>query len=168
MNKLLLIIFLLFSTHSYAQSKIDTTGSKISIADAQKVLDHHNLVRKDVGAPPLTWSKELAAFAQQWADHLASTNTFSHRPNNQYGENIFMGSGSYTSVDASLGWYSEIKDYKYGKFTGSGGVGHYTQMVWKNTTQVGLGVAIAANGDIYVVANYSPAGNYIGEFPYEK
>ncbi|WP_295796830.1 CAP family protein [Mucilaginibacter sp.] len=168
MNKLILVAFLLISTLSYAQSKIDTTGSKISSADAQKVLDHHNLVRKEVGVPPLTWSKELAAYAQQWADHLASTNTFSHRPNNQNGENIFMGSGSYTPMDASLSWYSEIKDYKYGKFTGSGGVGHYTQMIWKNTTQVGLGVAIASNGDIYVVANYAPAGNYIGEFPYEK
>lgn len=147
-------------------SRVYTTGSRISASDAKKILDHHNMARKEVGVPPLVWSKELAAFAQKWADHLASTKTFSHRPNNKNGENIFMGSGSYTPLDASLSWYGEVKDYKYGKFTGAGGVGHYTQMIWKNTTQIGVGVAISANGDIYVVANYSPAGNYIGEFPY--
>ncbi|WP_262710301.1 CAP domain-containing protein [Mucilaginibacter psychrotolerans] len=45
---------------------------------------------------------------------------------------------------------------------------NYTQMVWQNTTQVGVGVAISASGDIYVVANYAPAGNYIVEYPYQR
>ena len=166
MNKFIVMALLFASSYSYAQNINDETGSRISAPDAQKVLDHHNLVRKEVGVPALTWSKELAAFAQQWADHLASTNTFAHRPNNQYGENIFMGSGSYTALDASLSWYDEKKDYTYSKLSSGGSTGHYTQMIWKNTTQIGVGVAIGANGDIYVVANYSPAGNYIGEFPY--
>lgn len=167
MKKLIVLALLLISGFSYAQSINTETGSRISAADAQKVLGHHNTVRKDVGTPPLKWSKVLAAFAQEWADHLASTQTFNHRPNNNYGENIFMGSGSYTPLNASESWYSEIKDYKYGKFrSGSPVVGHYTQMVWKNTAEVGVGVAIASNGDIYIVANYSPAGNYLGELPY--
>ncbi|MCR8558991.1 CAP family protein [Mucilaginibacter sp. BJC16-A38] len=166
MKNFAIIAILLISTLCHAQSKIDTTGSKISPADAQSILDHHNKIRKEVGSPPLTWSTQLAAYAQQWADHLASTNTFSHRPDNKNGENIFMGSSGYTALNASENWYSEIKAYKYEKFTGKGGTGHYTQMVWKNTTQIGVGVAIAANGDIYVVANYSPPGNYIGELPY--
>ena len=166
MKKLIAFAFLLISGYTYAQTVGDNTGSQISVADAQKVLDHHNQVRKEVGAPPLTWSKELAAFAQEWADHLAATQTFNHRPNNKYGENIFMGSSNYTPMDASLGWYSEKKYYKYGKFKGNPKTGHYTQMVWKNTTQVGVGVATASNGDIYVVANYNPPGNYVDEMPY--
>ncbi|OOQ57505.1 hypothetical protein BC343_14620 [Mucilaginibacter pedocola] len=140
----------------------------MSEADAQKILEHHNAVRKEVGSPPLTWSKELAAIAQQWADHLAETNSFQHSQT-KYGENLFMGTASYYSnLSASESWYEEKKKYTYGKISmdNFSATGHYTQMVWKNTTQVGVGVAISAKGDRYVVANYSPSGNYIGEVPY--
>jgi len=166
MTKFLIAGLLLISCYSYAQSINDTTGARISAKDAQLVLDHHNRVRKEVGVPPLTWSKELAAFAQQWADQLASTGKFEHRPNNSYGENIFIGSGGYTVLDASKDWYSEKKGYTYSKIGDDLSAGHYTQMVWKNTKQMGVGVAIAGNGDMYVVANYSPPGNFIGQFPY--
>ena len=126
------------------------------------------MVRKEVGTPPLTWSNDLAAFAQQWANHLASIGKMVHRPNNKYGENLFMGSGNYTPLDASVNWYNEKNGYKYRKIDNDLSAGHYTQMIWYNTTQVGVGVAIAANGDIYVVANYSPPGNYVGEYPYKR
>jgi uncharacterized protein YkwD len=166
MSKFIIMGLLLISSYSFAQNINESTGSKISAADAQAVLDHHNTVRKEVGVPPLTWSKELAAYAQRWADQLAQTNTFAHSPNNNYGENIFMGSGNYTVLDASKDWYSEKKGYTYRKIGADLSAGHYTQMVWRGTTQVGVGVAIAADGSIYVVADYSPAGNYVGEFPY--
>jgi hypothetical protein len=42
--------------------------------------------------------------------------------------------------------------------------GHFTQVVWKNSTQVGFGVAVAPNGSFYAVANYYPAGNFTGQF----
>lgn len=158
-----------------AQVVPDKTGSKISKTDAQIALDHHNKVRKDVGSPPLQWSAELADFAQKWAEHLASEGCLmQHRPRSgewkqQYGENIFWGSASsYTPLDASESWYSEIKEYKYDVVTMDNyyPTGHYTQMVWKNTTHVGIGVAICADGGIIIVANYNPAGNYIGQKPY--
>lgn len=158
-----------------AQTVPDNTGSKISKKDAQAALDHHNKVRKDVGSPALQWSAELAEYAQQWANHLASEGCeMQHRPNSgkwmqRYGENIFWGSdSSYTPLDASESWYDEIKEYKYDVVTMDNyyPTGHYTQMVWKNTTHVGIGVAICANGGIIIVANYNPAGNYIGEKPY--
>ena len=66
--------------------------------------------------------------------------------------------GAYKPLDASISWYSEKKDYTYGKFKGGKPtVGHYTQMVWKNTTEVGVTVAVYTNGYIYVAANYSPS-----------
>ena len=79
---------LFISAFAYAQNTNSDTGARISAAAAQKVLDHHNMVRKEVGVPSLKWSNVLAAFAQQWADHLASTQTFEHKPGNSYGENI--------------------------------------------------------------------------------
>jgi uncharacterized protein YkwD len=171
----LLLIALLVVSLLNAQEVPDKTGSKISKTDAQTALDHHNKVRKDVGSPPLQWSAELAEFALQWADHLVSEGCLmKHRPmsgewKQKYGENIFWGSASsYTPLEASEDWYSEIKDYKYGIVTMDNyyATGHYTQMVWKNTTHVGIGVAICADGEIIIVANYSPAGNFIGQKPY--
>lgn len=171
----LLSAVLLISFSSWSQKVPATTGSKISQTAAQEALDHHNKVRADVGAPTLEWSAELSKFAQEWADHLASQGCkMEHRPRSgewtqKYGENIFWGSASrYTPLDASKSWYSEIKDYTYGPLTSSNWyqTGHYTQMVWKNTTHVGFGVAICSSGAIIIVANYNPPGNYMGQKPY--
>ncbi|MGC4022624.1 MAG: CAP family protein [Cyclobacteriaceae bacterium] len=153
------------------------TGSNVSQEDAQAALDFHNKARKDVGSPPLEWSQELAEYAQAWADNLAKNNDcqMKHRPrdggkwNQIHGENIFWGSASsYNAKNASESWYSEIKDYKYGPLTQSNwyGTGHYTQLVWKNTTKVGIGQAVCSSGAIIIVGNYDPPGNYMGEKPY--
>ena len=47
-------------------------------------------------------------------------------------------------------------------------VGHYTQIVWKNTTKVGCGIAnsLTDRGGEWVVCRYSPPGNYVGQKPY--
>lgn len=42
------------------------------------------------------------------------------------------------------------------------GTGHFTQVVWKDSKELGVGCTKAKNGKIYVVANYYPPGNYIG------
>ncbi len=158
-----------------AQTLENKTGSKVTKTDAQAALDFHNKARSDVGVPGLTWSNELAKFAQEWADHLASKGCdMEHRPHSgkwaqKYGENIFWGKGmDYSALDASKSWYSEIDDYTYGIVNDSNWnkTGHYTQMVWKNTTQVGIALAKCSDGAIIIVANYNPAGNYMGEAPY--
>src|SRR5256885_110006 len=121
MLKVLLFYMLLFPMVCFAQRSIDNTGSKISPEDAQAVLDHHNKIRNDLGIPPLTWSAEVAAYAQQWADSLAMSNdcNLNHRDNSRsgYGENLYGASSadSFKPSDASNAWYSEIKDYSYAK-----------------------------------------------------
>jgi hypothetical protein len=42
--------------------------------------------------------------------------------------------------------------------------GHFSQMVWKNSTELGIGRARDQNGKVFIVANYNPPGNYIGQF----
>jgi pathogenesis-related protein 1 len=161
------LLFILFICQS--QVPVSKTGSKVSAADAKAALEFHNKVRKEVGVPELQWSKELAAYAQQWAEHLAIECKMKHRPNSgewvqQYGENIFWGSNVYTVVDASRAWYSEKKDFTGPVFTGHepNVVGHYTQMVWRDSKKVGMGIATCKSGAIIIVANYDPRGNYMG------
>ncbi|HEY0635238.1 MAG TPA: CAP domain-containing protein [Gammaproteobacteria bacterium] len=137
-------------------------------ADRRAILDYHNKVRANVSVAPLRWDDGLAAFAQQWADHLASSCKMQHRQPNTYGENLYMGTvGHYSAVDAAKGWESEKKDYHGGviKEKNDKPVGHYTQMVWRDTKRVGCGETVC-NGYLMVVCNYDPPGNYLGEKPY--
>lgn len=62
--------------------------------------------------------------------------------------------------DASKAWYDEVKDYKYGSGEGTfDKTGHFSQLVWKASKEVGFGYA----GGI-VVANYYPGGNLMGSW----
>ena len=158
-----------------AQQLPENTSSQIDRKQAESALQFHNKVRKEVGVGPLEWSSQLASFAQAWANNLASSGCkLKHRPpsgkwGQQFGENIFFASDSrVNAVDASKAWYSEIKDFTYGKLNTNNWAktGHYTQMVWRNTTQVGIGSATCPSGAIIIVANYNPRGNYLGEKPY--
>jgi hypothetical protein len=130
-----------------------------------KMLQRHNQLRHEHNAPALKWNNEIASVAQQWATKVAGDNKMTHRPNNKYGENIFVTSCNPISgaqpVDA---WYSEIKDYSYGSTKFSTVTGHFTQVVWVGSKEVGCGQAKSNKNMIYVVCNYSPPGNYNGKF----
>ena len=43
-------------------------------------------------------------------------------------------------------------------------LGHFTQVVWKNSKNLGIAKARSSSGKIIVVANYEPAGNFIGQY----
>jgi hypothetical protein len=48
----------------------------------------------------------------------------------------------------------------------SNGCGHYTQIIWRNTTEVGCGMATCSNGSEIWVCNYNPPGNYLRQNAY--
>lgn len=80
------------------------------------------------------------------------------------GQNIFILKGKLFNVeDMCNSWYEEKKNYfknsnKYSKNTS-----HFTQMIWKSTTDVGFG--FKKKGDYYYgVAFYYPPGNVLGEY----
>ena len=149
--------------------------------DKLSALQVHNDTRKEVGVAPLVWSEKLEQQALKYAKQIARTNNYKHS-NTRDGENLAMfyeyeesnkvKTYIYSDTplyDASMAWYEEIKDYKYSKikrFRIEPKIGHYTQMVWKDTKEVGIASAISKNGKVYVVARYYPAGNYLGEYPY--
>lgn len=147
-------------------SSTSTGTPSTSGGTEQEILDAHNRYRAEVGVSPLQWSDSLAASAQQWADRLAATGTFQHsRP----GENLAQGSTGAFSVARLVDmWGGEKQHFTNGSFpnvstTGNWqDVGHYTQVVWRDTTEVGCGLA-SGNGNDVLVCHYNPAGNVIGQ-----
>ncbi len=137
----------------------------LSSAEIKGVLDVHNRARAEVGISPLKWNTNLANIASQYADTLAQSCNFGHSGNG-YGENLFMGTkGAFTPMDGVREWVNEKKDYDYSSNSGTGVVGHYTQVVWSRTTSVGCGIGYGC-GNMFLVCNYDPAGNMNGEWPY--
>ncbi len=149
-------------------------GSHLTVQEVRQLIRLHNKARADVGVGPVSWSKKLAIYAQEWANNLASIDCeLRHRPHSgkwkqEYGENLFIGTAGYYGVaDAVKSWESE-KTYYHGQTLNPSNwyeSGHYTQIVWENTKQIGC-AKIECNGDLIVVCNYNPPGNVLGQKPY--
>lgn len=140
---------------------------KTKTINQQKVVDRHNYYRKMVGVPNLKYSKDCADNAQQWAEFLAKRNNgLSHSDSDKYGENIYWSSGEATELRMVDKWAEEKKYFNSKSRKHSHKNGHYSQIVWRKTKFVGVGMAIAKDGSEYWVASYYPAGNFIGEKAY--
>lgn len=120
--------------------------------------------------PSVRWSKQLAANAQAWADRCE----FEHSQAS-LGENLGARSHMAGPEEIVASWVSEGDDFNYASNRCAAGqvCGHYTQVVWRDSTEIGCGVAQCSGNSpfgggewIMWVCNYSPAGNYMGERPY--
>jgi uncharacterized protein YkwD len=120
--------------------------------------------------PNVSWSDSVAASAQAWASSLAATNNcgLQHESQHTYGENLAAGTnlGAKQSVDLWAGekdLYTWSPTYSTADFnTGSG---HYTQLVWRKSTQVGCGSATCGKA-VVISCRFLPPGNYIGQAVY--
>lgn len=156
------------------------------------ILASHNKVRKKFKQHPLVWSDSLANYAQKWVNRLAETQNCKmlHRPNYKgehesenylqvHGENLFWASPevfpdgrsiiqSFTPKQVVKLWAIEEEHYDYQSNTCKPGqqCGHFTQMVWHESRQVGCAKAICPDKSQIWACNYHPRGNYIGEKPY--
>ncbi|KAJ3603833.1 hypothetical protein NHX12_028574 [Muraenolepis orangiensis] len=127
----------------------------------QEFLATHNTYRSKHQSPPLSLSGTLNASAQTWAEYLLNIRSMQHSDSSD-GENIYYASSSarinLTGKEAVDSWYSEVKDYKYRSPGFKSNTGHFTQVVWKESTEVGVGVATDGKR-VFVVGQYRPAGN---------
>ena len=142
------------------------------------MLQLHNYYRARHSASPLTISQRLNHIAQAYAEHLAATSKFEHSgnklENESLGENLYMqwisrGRVQATARDAMKSWYDEIELHSFKRPKYSEETGHFTQLVWKSTRKMGVGVALSADGrEVYMVVNYFPAGNIINHGYFES
>ena len=137
----------------------------------------HNQWRSQVGLPGLRWSEKLADVAQTWANSLKDDSCGFYHSGNGYGENLYKATpimwsdGRRELQDKSPkevidSWGNEIEDYSYSDNSCSGVCGHYTQVVWKETTEVGCAMSVCNDKSQIWVCSYYPAGNVVGKRPY--
>ncbi|MBX7171065.1 MAG: hypothetical protein K1X72_08910 [Pyrinomonadaceae bacterium] len=156
-----------------------TGGNKncgsLNDADIAEILKVHNAARAAVGTPPLKWNCALANFAQNWANkdlwgHSTSSQRENIIPGVYAGENLAADANQGTPLAQMMqGWLEEKPNWDNGSKSCSPGTicGHYTQMVWRQTTDIGCGINRKSStmGDewkgqaTYLVCNYSPGGN---------
>ncbi|KAF7319923.1 SCP domain-containing protein [Mycena kentingensis (nom. inval.)] len=152
------------STSSNSGSSSGANGSRASDADVQAYLKGHNTIRAQHGAKALVWSNAAAEKAQEWADKCL--NVHSGGALGPLGENLAAGTGSFSIAQAVKAWTDESSEYdpRNPQFS------HFTQVVWKATTQVGCavqtcdGIFSGFGAAQYYVCEYSVQGNVAGQF----
>ncbi|KAK4404529.1 Pathogenesis-related protein PR-1 [Sesamum angolense] len=145
-----------------------TTGEAAKpTSDVQQFLSVQNAARAALKLPPLVWDPNIARYAAWYANQRRVDCELEHS-NGPYGENIFWGSGNrWTAAQAAAAWVSERREYNY----------------WSNSCVYGRNVGIIRRlcgrirgmvrqsgvlwwEGVFMICNYDPPGNYIGERPY--
>ncbi|RVD88487.1 uncharacterized protein DFL_002671 [Arthrobotrys flagrans] len=125
------------------------------VGDDQKCLETHNKFRAAHGAQPLTWSQEMADFARDKTQDCTM-----HHSGGPYGENLAFG---YTDVIAAVtAWYEEKNQYNPAAPGFQLSTGHFTQLIWKATTEIGC-YNRQCGGSQYLMCEYRAPGNVVGE-----
>jgi len=124
------------------------------------ILAATNFYRSEHGVAAVTWNATSAKYAVNWSSKC----NFAHS-GGPTGENLAAGyANASAAVDA---WGLEREQYNWGKPGFGEATGHFTQLVWSNTTSVGCGRTNCANKNKtpgwYVVCEYYPPGNIVGD-----
>ncbi|EEU39077.1 uncharacterized protein NECHADRAFT_70256 [Fusarium vanettenii 77-13-4] len=124
------------------------------------VLNSTDFYRAEHNASSLEWNRTLEDFATDYLDDNDDCE-FEHS-GGPYGENLAIGYGNTTaSIEA---WGDEREDYDFDKPKFSKATGHFSQLVWKDTTDVGCGRKLCGDRGWFLVCEYWPRGNVIGQF----
>ncbi|XP_022791759.1 protein PRY2-like [Stylophora pistillata] len=143
--------------------------------EEEQGLAKHNEFRQVHGVPAMTLDRQMCDEAKQYAQTLSNMGSLMHSPSSErsgQGENLAMGCSiraPQTIEEAVTNWYNEVcrPGYDFYIPSFSAGIGHFTQVVWKESIVLGIGIASGKKNGMncaYIVAIYRPAGNMVGEF----
>jgi len=157
--------------------------NQLTSAEIQEILRVHNAARSEVNVPPLKWNCKLANFAQNWVnrdvwEHSSSEDRRKIIVGSYSGENLAAAAPSSENIatNGPTSWLEEKAFWNNDSLSCQAGevCGHYTQMVWRDTTEVGCGVnrkSSAMGGkwtqnSVYLSCVYNPGGNIGGRRPF--
>ncbi|XP_008798890.2 pathogenesis-related protein PR-1 type-like [Phoenix dactylifera] len=133
----------------------------------------HNAAREAVGVGPVSWNTTVASYAEDYANQRKGDCQLIHSDSISYGygENLFIGGGpDFTAKNAVDLWVGEKQYYDYDSNSCSAppgqSCGHYTQVVWRDSTGIGCARIQCDSSGTFITCNYSPPGNVERKRPY--
>ncbi|KAI5665850.1 hypothetical protein M9H77_15703 [Catharanthus roseus] len=159
-------------------SAASAQGSRLPNAAAapsnasQEYLDAHNQARAQVGVSPLKWNESLAKAASLQTRYQRDRQncSFANLSNSKYGGNQLWAGGIEVTPRAAVeNWVAEKKFYDYANNSCAPDhhCGVYTQVVWRNSLELGCAQAKCPKQlSSLTICFYNPPGNVVGEKPY--
>jgi uncharacterized protein YkwD len=130
------------------------SAEAITAAERDNFLELHNNYRLKHHAPKLKYSTNLQYYAQVLVNQCKMVHS-----NRAFGENLAWG---YKTInDATDAWYNEVQNYDYSKPGYGVTTGHFTQVVWKETEEVGCATRVCKDATMYACC-YKQPGNIVG------
>uniref|UniRef100_A0A0N5BB21 SCP domain-containing protein n=1 Tax=Strongyloides papillosus TaxID=174720 RepID=A0A0N5BB21_STREA len=127
-----------------------------------QIIQHINLIRLKHGACPLQENEHLNELAQTFANNMAKYLYFNSKPFKGYG--ILHNALTHSDLTKVVSnWYSGRRFYSYNLNYKIPMAKDFTQMVWKSSSFIGVGVGRRAKY-FYVVAFIYPKGNIKDHF----
>jgi uncharacterized protein YkwD len=170
---LLTTIVLISKGYQKESSKNEKEIRKLDSLDLDKIkkeiLSTHNYHRSRHQVDDLKWNNEIQVIAQAYSEKIAPGHSLVHSSNTykgqSLGENLYMSYGGISGEQASNSWYNEVNNYDFSSHSSLDGkvTGHFTQLVWKESKEIGCGSACDGTYCI-CCCNYYPAGNFIGNY----
>lgn len=182
MKQLILTLSLIFVAVELTSAAAVNMCRDLSTSEKNEIVDAHNDFRRNVipkaaNMRKMEWSKCLANVA---ARYLKSCPGLRHNPNRSgkcidrryVGENLYWHSRGIGNLTRAISLFNQEKnDYNYYTSSCTSGkqCGHYTQVVWADTNEIGCAVCKRCDrsGEI-LLCNYGPGGNYRGQKPYVR
>ena len=183
MYKRVLLIILITCLFPFIVSGKDGKSYLLPISGdvKAKIVALHNKYRAEVGVPPVKWSDTVQKSSEGWALYLAEEDglhMIHGGPQNSYGENLSGGPGvwsadkdAYTALEFAITSFGNekkhFKDIPVSVDSSFYTYGHYTQIIWRATREIGCAVAKRKDIPGYIaVCRYNPTGNIVGQKPY--
>jgi uncharacterized protein YkwD len=143
-----------------------TEGSQL-FNYALSAIKRHNVVRACHNANPLMFNCEIMKISQDYSQYLATQVGGLQHSGTKFhgewmGENLAYMGGSNLNINGETPtnmWYNEISSYNFNNPGFSSGTGHFTQVVWKNSKEFGIGL-YCQNNKCFMTGNYYPGGNF--------
>ncbi|CAI2356402.1 unnamed protein product [Caenorhabditis sp. 36 PRJEB53466] len=169
----------------FSKSRVDKMDpARYDVSELKDwIVSYHNVYRSKHNAPGLVQDQVLHSRGKRWADELAyHKGCLVHEQPRKYGENLFFFGARHLPSPQTLAaavvqsFYIEGIGYNYSSWRPMSyfKTGHFTQLVWKDSRKIGVGVSIVKGSSvrspcissssnmylIFVVVKYDPAGNF--------
>ena len=160
------------TTTTTTTSTTTTTTTIAFTAEQEEGLLTINNVRCFHDVQEMQLSAELNASAQAYAEELAANDALTYSTwatliELGEGETLYMSS-DWTTInydDAVWEWYNEIQGYNWNdNDIYQSHADHFQQVIWADSTELGMGHAISASGNLFIVGRYKARGNVNGQF----